>query len=404
MKRIILIAILAAVSLAGCDSFKKENIQPPTPLSDYTPSITIHRLWEASAGDGAADTGVRMRPAYADGMIFAAGSDGTLKAFDAKTGDTVWKDYSRAHGWFGWGDKNRPDTAYSGGPAVGNGLLVVGTLNGHVYGYDAKTGKKRWKAALPSEVIGAPAVVGGLAVVRTEDGRVYGLDADTGKRKWANDKGVVPTLSLRGTGPLLVANGVVFAGSADGQLRAMTLSNGQSLWEQPLATGEGSGEIGRLDDADGSIVLNGTTLYAGAYHGELTAIDGRSGRPLWHQPFSTYTGLDVSGHTLLGVDDASHVWGFDTSTGSDMWQNKKLAWRWLSGPAVQGNHVVVGDRSGYVHWLQVGDGKLAGRVRLSHDAIRAQPLVIGDTVYVEDVDGDIAAYTIQPVSGRSANQ
>jgi outer membrane protein assembly factor BamB len=95
------------------------------------------------------------------------------------------------------------------------------------------------------------------------------------------------------------------------------------------------------------------------------------------------------------VDDSSQVWAFDKSSGSDMWKNDKLRYRWLTGPAVQGNYVVVGDMYGYVHWLQTGDGALAARERLSRKvAIRAQPVVAGDVVYVEDVEGHIGAYRL----------
>jgi len=94
------------------------------------------------------------------------------------------------------------------------------------------------------------------------------------------------------------------------------------------------------------------------------------------------------------VDDQGVAWAFDRSGGADMWKNDKLKYRWLTGPAVQGNYVVVADAYGYVHWLQAGDGALAARVRLSKKAIQAQPLVVGDTVYVEDVKGHIGAYRL----------
>jgi outer membrane protein assembly factor BamB len=61
---------------------------------------------------------------------------------------------------------------------------------------------------------------------------------------------------------------------------------------------------------------------------------------------------------------------------------------------VQGNYVVVGDVEGYVHWLQTGDGALAARERLSKKPIRAQPVVVGDMVYVEDIKGHIGAYRV----------
>ena len=396
MKRFWLIVMTGSlVALAGCHSFKKENIQPPTPLAkDFKPTVQVTRVWKDRVGHGAGVSGVRMEPTVVDGVLYAASTDGVVAAYDANTGKNLWKQKSRTHGWFGWGDKKRKDAFYAGGPAVAGDLLAIGTLDGHVYGLNSKDGTQRWVATLPSEVIDSPVIAGGLVIVRTQDGRVYGLDSNTGDRRWVNDQGSVPLLSLRGNGPLLVTNGVVFLGSDDGKLVALRQDNGDKLWEQKLATGEGRTDIDRMSDADGAIVIDGSTLYASAYHGSLTAVDGPSGRPLWARPFSTYTSLALTGNSLFGVNTDSQVWAFDKSSGADMWKNDELKYRWLSAPAVQGNYVVVGDSEGYVHWLQTGDGALAGRERLSKKAIRAQPVVAGDLVYIEDVQGHLAAYRL----------
>jgi outer membrane protein assembly factor BamB len=396
MKRFWLIVVTGSlVALAGCHSFKKENIQPPTPLAkDFKPTVQVTRVWKDRVGHGAGVSGVRMEPTVVDGVLYAASTDGVVAAYDANTGKNLWKQKSRTHGWFGWGDKKRKDAFYAGGPAVAGDLLAIGTLDGHVYGLSSKDGTQRWVATLPSEVIDSPVIAGGLVIVRTQDGRVYGLDSNTGERRWVNDQGNVPLLSLRGNGPLLVTNGVVFLGSDDGKLVALRQDNGDKLWEQKLATGEGRTDIDRMSDADGAIVIDGSTLYASAYHGSLTAVDGPSGRPLWARPFSTYTSLALTGNSLFGVNTDSQVWAFDKSSGADMWKNDDLKYRWLSAPAVQGNYVVIGDSEGYVHWLQTGDGALAGRERLSKKAIRAQPVVAGDLVYIEDVQGRIAAYRL----------
>ena len=396
-RRFLLIALTSLVALAGCHSFKKENVQPPTPLEkSFKPSVQVTRLWRSSVGKGAGDSGLRLRPSYADGVLYAVSTDGHLAAFDAQTGKTLWSKSSRQHGWFGWGDtkKQRYDSYYAGGPAVSGDLLVVGTLDGHVYGLNAKDGSDRWSATLNSEVLTAPTIVGNLVVARTGDGRLYGFDSSTGERRWAYDQSTVPLLSLRGNGPLLGANGVVFFGSDGGKLVALRMDNGDKLWEQSLASGEGRTEIDRLNDADGAILIDGNTLYGAAYHGNLVAVDGPSGRPLWSRAFSTFTSIDVKGNALYGVDDDSQVWSFDKSGGADIWKNDKLKYRWLTAPAVQADYVVAGDMEGYVHWLQSGDGALAARERLSKKAIRAQPLVVGDVVYVEDVKGRIGAYRL----------
>lgn len=395
MKRFLLITLASLVALAGCHSFKKENVQPPTPLAkDFKPTVQVTRLWRSSVGDGAGVSGARLRPTVVDGVLYADSTDGKLVAMDAASGKTLWSKSSRTHGWFGWGDKKRKDAVYAGGPAVTGDLLAVGTLDGHVYGVNAKDGSPRWEAELDAEVLTSPVIVGDLVVARTGDGRVYALDSTNGQRRWVYDQSTVPLLSLRGNGPLLVANGVLFFGSDDGKLIALRLDNGSKLWEQQLSSGEGRTEIDRLNDADGAILLDGATLYGAGYHGNLVAVDGPSGRPLWSHPFSSFDSLAVAGNALFGVNDQSQVWAFDKTGGADMWKNDALKYRWLTAPAVQGDYVVVGDLEGYVHWLQTGDGALAARERLSKKAIRAQPLVVGDTVYVEDVEGHIGAYRL----------
>ena len=395
MKRVLLITLASLVTLAGCHSFKKENVQPPTPLAkDFKATVKVTRLWKATVGDGAQVSGVRLRPAVVDGVLYADSTDGKLAAIDAASGKTLWSKSSSTHGWFGWGDKKRKDAEYAGGPAVSGDLLAVGTLDGHVYAMSAKDGSPRWEVEVSNQVLASPVIVGDMVLVRTADGRIYALDAADGHRRWVYDQGTVPLLSLRGNGTMLVANGVLFFGSDDGKLVALRQDNGAKLWEQKLASGEGRTEIDRLSDADGSILLDGSTLYGAAYHGNLTAIDGPSGRPLWSHPFSTFDSLASTASAIFGVDDQSQVWSFDRSTGTDMWKNAALKYRWVTGPAVQGNYLVVGDLEGYVHWLQTGDGALAARERLSKKAIRSQPLVVGDIVYVEDVEGHIGAYRL----------
>ncbi|HET6632772.1 MAG TPA: outer membrane protein assembly factor BamB [Rhodanobacteraceae bacterium] len=390
MTRKLILLALATLTLGACAS-RNENIQPPRELSEITPTIQVHRLWWARIGDGAGDSGLRLRPAYADGVVYAASTNGQLRAIDAHSGETLWKSLPPRHG--------DVDTRYAGGPSVADGLVVVGTMDGHVESFDAKTGARGWTANVGAAVVSPPVLVGEHVLVRTNDGNVHALKRADGSAEWLYDRGNVPLLSLRGNGPLLVANGVVFFGTDDGKLQAVRLSDGAPLWQQTVATGEGRTDIAQLNDSDGSLVLDGTTIYVAAYHGQLLAIEAPTGRPLWNHELSTYTGLAVGGTHVLAVDDSSDIWAFDTATGDNVWKQDQLEWRWLSAPAVQGEQFVVGDTQGYVHWLNVTDGKFAARQRLSHDAIRAQPLVVGNIVFVEDVDGHLAAYQVGTAAG-----
>jgi outer membrane protein assembly factor BamB len=187
---------------------------------------------------------------------------------------------------------------------------------------------------------------------------------------------------------------VVFFGRHEVLVVSVRSYTGAVQWQIPITRGLGRTDIQKLNDADDTLQLDGNTLYATAYHGELVAIDAAQGQLLWNRPFSSYVGVGVAGNELVGVDDDSLVWAFSKDGGGDLWKQDALQYHWLTAPAVQDKYAVVGGVEGYVHWLDLSNGKLAARVRLSKDAIRARPVVNGDMVYVEDVKGRVAAYRI----------
>lgn len=399
MKRTLTLLMLVA-AMSGCatikgwfSDIKKENIQPPTPLTELAPAVTVTRLWDERVGKGADATGVRMAPFYADGKLYAIGADGTIAALDAGNGHTLWnKHLGQRHGWILHHGKN--SVRFAGGPAVDGNLLVAGTIEGVVQAFDAGSGAERWHAEVSSEVIAPAAIADGIVVIRTNDGRLYGFDANDGSRKWIYDRSTVPALSLRGNATPRIAEGVVYAGEDNGKVIALRLSDGNLLWEQTLAPGEGRTEIERLQDADGGLVVDNGVIYTSAYRGLVAALIAQSGRPLWTHSLSGYTGVSLAPTQVYAVDADAVVWALDLRTGSSDWKNDALKYRWLSGASAMGDYLVAGDLEGWVHWLAASDGKLAARVRLSKDAIQATPVVVGDTVYVEDINGRIGAYRL----------
>lgn len=404
MKRrhFLLLPLLAAtVALSGCGLWTKlfnrgTNIQPPKPLVEFTPSVQVQKLWSTRIGDGAGRSGVRMQPAFADGKLYAVSTDGKVEALDAATGKVLWKQSTHMGDGI-WPFKHKkpgPDARYAGGPTVLGNLLVVGTLDGHVYAMDATTGKQLWSAEVDSEVISPPAIDAGTVYARTNSGAVYAFDANSGERKWVYDQASVPLLSLRGNGALLAAHGVVMFGSDDGNIVSLRGDSGAIQWKLPITKSLGRTDIQKLNDADDTLQLDGNIVYATAYHGELTAVDAAQGQIAWDRAFSSYVGVGVTDKAVIGVDDNSLVWAFSKDGGGDLWKQDALQYHWLTAPAIQGQYAVVGGVEGYVHWLGLADGKLAARMRLSKDEIRARPVVNGDTVYVEDVKGHLAAYRV----------
>ncbi len=387
MKFAAALLVLGATLLAGC-SDADNNIKPPHELTDFTPTLQVQQLWSTRVGRGADATGVRLQPAVGQGVVYAVSTDGSMAALDLATGSTLWRKTSP------WREADE-DVAYAGGPVVDAGVLFVATLNGHVLALEASSGDLLWKVGIGSSVLTAPVLAEQKILVRSENGNVTALNRADGSEAWVYDGGDIPPLTLRGNGNLVVAHGVIFFGNDAGELVTLRLDNGDKLWTRTLAEGDGRTEIERLADADGQLLLSGDTIYATAYHGRLSAVNARTSETLWSQPFSSYLGLALRGSTLVGIDEASNIWAWDTNGGANLWKQDKLDWRWLSPPAIQGGYVLMGDREGYVHWLSLDDGSFAARIRVTHDAIRAQPLVLQDgLVLVEDSKGGISAWKV----------
>jgi outer membrane protein assembly factor BamB len=383
--RINTLVLLASLSLvSGCTALGNlfddpDNTAEPSELVDFEPTIQVRTVWQRSVGSGAGKLFLKLRPAIDGDRVYAATRGGRVRAFDARTGESIWD--------------TETDSPLSGGPGIGDGLVLLGTSDGEVLALDEKEGTVTWRARVSSEVLSSPEAQGGIAVARTIDGKLFGLSSDDGTRLWVYDR-TAPVLTLRGTSSPVLAEGAAIAGFDSGQMVAITLSNGQPLWETRVAVPRGRTELERMVDIDADPIIENTTVYAVTYQGQVAALKLFSGEVVWRRDMSSHAGLGVGPDNVYVTDDSSHVWALDRSTNASMWKQSKLEARRLSPPAVFGQFVVVGDLEGYVHWLRKDDGQFAARVRVDSASIVAAPVATSFAVYVYGSGGELAALQI----------
>jgi len=392
--------LVCAFAFSGCSTVKgwfagkdKEGkkANEPAELTEFTPSVNVQKIWSTEAGKGEKRLGARQAPTIADGKVFAAAVEGGVHAFDLQTGKEIWHYVPKRQAKKK--EKKDKDIRLAGGPGAGDGLVVVGSLEGDVIALDAATGAEKWRAKVPNEVIAAPAIGQGLVFVRSNDGRLSAFDAANGERRWFWNHDM-PTLTVRGNDAPALGPGFVFVGNDDGTVSALAMADGRPLWDQTVAQPDGRSELDRMADVDGAPVLEGTTLYASSYKKQTIAIDAPSGRPIWARDAGGSGRIGVGSDRLVVSDAAGTVWGLNKSDGSALWSQPVLARRNLTGVAVQGNYAVVGDFDGYLHWLKLDDGALAARVRAGRDPLRAPPVVADGVLVIENTDGDLDAYRL----------
>jgi outer membrane protein assembly factor BamB len=250
-----------------------------------------------------------------------------------------------------------------------------------------------WSAQANGELLSAPTVAEDVVAVNTSKGAFEAFDIDNGKKLWTYEM-QLPNLTLRGTGSAAYEAGGFFLGTADGKVAVVVKSNGQAAWEQAVFSPTGANEFTRMADIDMTPLILGENLYVASYNGNLVSMELRSGRVVWSRKYSSFNDLAAAGISLYLVDDHSRIYSVDRRNGLELWSTSVLKNRELTAPAVIDNYIVVGDFEGYLHFIDRNSGDIVGRVQVDSDGLYAQPLVVGDKIYVQGRSGKVAIVTL----------
>jgi outer membrane protein assembly factor BamB len=367
-------AVLALLALAaGCSQDK--DVEKPAELVDFEPSASVARIWSVSAGGGGGALRAGLAPAIVGDRVFVAGRGGDVLALQAADGKTVWRSRTKA--------------PLTGGPGVGDGVVVVGSTDGEVIALAADDGAERWRVELGGEVLSAPAVGGQVVVVRTVDGRLHGLSVLDGKSLWREDQ-AIPRLTLRGAAAPVVAGNAAVCGFDNGRTIAVDLLSGDLLWESLIAPARGRTELERLVDIDSSVKVAGADVFVAGFQGRVAMLSLDNGQSWWSREISSHRGLDIDDSRVYVSTSEGDVVALRRRTGVEEWRQDGLRRRGLSGPATIDGFVVVGDSEGYLHWLDASTGAFAARVKAGGRVTNA-PQAAGGTLMVQDDDGRVSA-------------
>ncbi len=380
----------------GGDDKKKE--EKPAKLVRFDPEVGIRRLWQTRVGSGAGEVFTRLQPTLAAGYVIAADGYGVVEARDRQTGKRAWRtsvgrsDAGLAESIRFWKGKER--AFVSGGVGGTDDLVALGTERGEVIALNSATGAEVWRAQVSSEVLAAPAVGADVVALQTVDGKLVVLDRGTGERLWSYDT-QVPVLTLRGTGSPVIVGGFIVAGFANGRLAMLSAEQGNVIWEQRVMLPQGRSELERIVDVDSTPLVADGVVYAASFQGRIKAFRQRDGRTIWERDVSTYQPLAHGFGFVYVVDEFDQLIAIDEATGIDVWEQKALRLRGASAPVVFSNYVAVGDREGYLHVFAQSDGRPVGRRRIGGDGIVGQLLESEGVVYGQTHDGHLFAARIE---------
>ncbi|WP_263754162.1 outer membrane protein assembly factor BamB [Kosakonia cowanii] len=389
LRKLLLPGLLSVTLLSGCSLFNsEEDVVKMSPLPVVENQFTPTTSWSTSVGNGIGKYYSTLHPAFADGVVYAADRHGVVKALSIDDGREIWSvNLAEKDGWF-----STRAALLSGGVTVSGGKVYIGTEQAQVYALNASDGSVAWKTGVVGEALSRPVVSDGLVLIHTSNGQLQALNEADGAVKWTVNLDM-PSLSLRGESAPITAFGAAIVGGDNGRVSAVLMQQGQLIWQQRISQANGPTEIDRLSDVDTTPVVVNGVVYALAYNGNMTALDLRSGQIMWKRDLGSVSDFVIDGNRIYIIDQNDRVLALSTDGGVTLWTQSDLLHRNLTSPALYNGYIVTGDSEGYLHWINVEDGRFVAQQKVDSSGFLTEPVVAGGKLLIQAKDGTLYALT-----------
>ena len=311
-----------------------------------------------------------------------------VKALNADDGKEIWSvSLAEKDGWF-----SKEPALLSGGVTVSGGHVYIGSEKAQVYALNTSDGTVAWQTKVAGEALSRPVVSDGLVLIHTSNGQLQALNEADGAVKWTVNLDM-PSLSLRGESAPATAFGAAVVGGDNGRVSAVLMEQGQMIWQQRISQATGSTEIDRLSDVDTTPVVVNGVVFALAYNGNLTALDLRSGQIMWKRELGSVNDFIVDGNRIYLVDQNDRVMALTIDGGVTLWAQSDLLHRLLTSPVLYNGNLVVGDSEGYLHWINVEDGRFVAQQKVDSSGFQTEPVAADGKLLIQAKDGTVYSIT-----------
>lgn len=353
---------------------------------------TLNHTWSSDVG-AAADEEVRLvgSPIVAGGRAYAMDSQSAVSAFDAKSGKRLWRAPLTPD--------EEDDDHIGGGLAFDKGRVFVTTGFAQVISLDAGSGKVLWRKMLAGPMRTAPTVRGGRVFAMTVDNRLYALNAENGEELWTHT-GFAEIASLLGGASPAVDEGAVVAAFSSGELVALKVESGRVMWTQSLTTTRRTDVVSTLAHIRGRPIIDRGRVFAISHGGMMLSIDLHSGRRIWQQEIGGLSNPWVAGDYIFLLTNDAEVAAISRDSGSVYWvrtlpqfedpetKDDPIVW---SGPILASDRLLVAGSLGEVYAVSPYTGRIMGKVDMP-SGISVPPVIAGGSVYFLADNATLVSY------------
>jgi outer membrane protein assembly factor BamB len=288
--------------------------------------------------------GPKSTPIFSGGRLYSIGMTGTVTAWDAASGKTVWQKPGAG-----------PDmlyTTHAFSPLVDGGRVIFhvgGNDKGALTAFDLNTGDVRWSWTGDGPGYASPIVAelgGTRQIITPTQTKIVGVDASTGALLW--ERPLIHQFTSNSITPIVSGQTVIVAGT--GPLFAFAVKRGaqwttEQLWENA-----------ELPLRYTTPVVSGDMLFgfSGRNAGQYYAMDARSGKTLWTSDGrqATHASVARAGDLLFSLEsDGELVVARSSQTAFELIRKYKVATTetWAQ-PAISGNRAFIKDVTSLALW------------------------------------------------------
>ncbi|MFP4518664.1 MAG: PQQ-binding-like beta-propeller repeat protein [Oceanicaulis sp.] len=367
----------------------------------------LNRVWREAAGAGSNnDRRVNARPVIAEGVVFAIDATGRVSARSLETGAEQWRtrlseDRREAEddSWIPFMGGGDQVLTFGGGVAYDSGRIYAHAGGMTLFALDAQTGDELWRAEALTPFHSAPTAVDGRVFVTTDDNELLAIGAEEGEIQWTH-RSIAETARLLTAPSPAVAGEVVIAPFTSGEVVALRVQNGATLWSDSLTRTGGLTPLSSINDIAASPVAIGDRVYAMSHSGVMAAFDLNSGERIWTLPAGGLHAPYLAGDYLFLVTTDAEVAAIDRNEGQVRWITQLPAFRnaekrrdrisW-AGPILAGDRLVLVSSQGEMVILDPVTGDRL-EDRDVGEPVYIAPVIAEETVVVFTDEARLIAY------------
>lgn len=355
-------------------------------------SYPLQRGWSRSIGRGGdAEIPLIAQPVTAEEVIVTLDAKGFVRAFSTDGGRQIWSADARVEG--------EDETVIGGGVALSAGSVYVTAGYNEVLSLSVSDGTVQWRSPLSTPARAAPTVAEGRVFVVTLDNRLTALSANTGTRLWQH-QGLETAAGLLGMAAPAVTDDLAFAAYSNGEIYALNVESGASIWSDNLSALTRRGSRASLSDIRALPVVDKGMVFVVSASGRTVAIDERTGNRVWETGIGGTQTPFVSGNRVFLIDRDARLVALDRVTGRLVWETQlqpfedmedreeKITW---SGPLLAGGNLIAFSNARLSAVIDPISGDIIGDTGVNIDTT-IPPIVAGGVLYLLSTNGTLTAW------------